>query len=166
MRRDGRIKKKEQEEIYPERERRTRGCARGSVDILARQLLLWVVGDGAPMIFYLRNNRVIARFKRIDNAVRDRDRSGKSCSAIENELREKRELQRRRRMRNSSSRRRRREGRSGEEGEHSWRGRKGGRGEGEGKMRGGKRWTLRRAAIRVALYISELPARRSLDGEQ
>lgn len=59
------------------------------------------------MIFYLRNNRVIARFKRIDNAARDRDRSGKSCSAIENELREKRELQRRRRMRNSSSRRRR-----------------------------------------------------------
>jgi len=68
-----------------------------------------VVGDGAPMIFYLRNNRVIARFKRIDNAARDRDRSGKSCSAIENELREKRELQRRR-MRNSSSRRRRKEG--------------------------------------------------------
>lgn len=40
------------------------------------------------MIFYLRNNRVIARFKRIDNA-RARaieNESGKSCRAIENEL--------------------------------------------------------------------------------
>lgn len=75
------------------------------------------------MIFYLRNNRVIARFKRIDNAARER--AGRRLERPfpgeklrrdrENELYEKREL------RWTSER-----GRTG--------GRAGGR-----KMRGGKR---------------------------
>lgn len=49
------------------------------------------------MIFYLRNNRVIARFKRIDNARphrRQRPLEEESCSETENESHTgKRELQ-------------------------------------------------------------------------
>lgn len=74
------------------------------------------------MIFYLRNNRVIARFKRIDNAARERGETAREAFPgeklrrdRENELYEKREL------RWTSER-----GRTG--------GRAGGR-----KMRGGKR---------------------------